>query len=126
MARAWKDPRGYVFVDGVTVGDIGHVVIRDRQLLAKDGMLMVVVTVDRKTGQLVAGPDIVSRGFIYMREATELIESTKDKVREAFDHNGDAPSEWSFLNQKIKETVSEFLYQKTRRRPMVLPVVMEV
>jgi ribonuclease J len=121
-----KVKAGYVFVDGVTVGDIGHVVVRDRQLLSKDGMLMVVVTVDRKTGQVVAGPDIVSRGFIYMREATELIESTKEKVRAAIDHNGDVPAEWSFLNQKIKETVSEFLYQKTRRRPMVLPVVMEV
>lgn len=117
---------GYVFVDGVTVGDIGHVVVRDRQLLAKDGMLIVVVSVDRKTGRLVAGPDIVSRGFVYMRESTELIEATKDKVRQAMDHNGDLHVEWSFLNQKIKETVSEFLYQRTRRRPMVLPVVMEV
>lgn len=121
-----KVPAGYVFVDGVTVGDVGSIVVRDRQLLARDGILIAVLTIDRQTGQLVAGPDIVSRGFVYMREADELIESTKDKVREALSNGRDAPAEWSFLHRKIKDVVSEFLYSKTRRRPLVLPVVMEV
>ncbi|MCL5959897.1 MAG: ribonuclease J [Chloroflexi bacterium] len=121
-----KVPAGYVFVDGVTVGDVGSIVVRDRQLLARDGILIAVVTIDRQTGHLVAGPDIVSRTFSLVREADELIESTKEKVREALTNGREAPAEWSFLHHKIKDVVSEFLYSKTRRRPLVLPVVMEV
>lgn len=120
-------PVGYIYVDGTTVGDVGNVVVRDRQMLSKDGMLIVVVSID-STGALVAGPDVVSRGFVYMRQSQDLIEATKTTVREAL--NGDATShtqvDVSFVNRKIKDVVSEFLYRETRRRPMVLPVVMEV
>jgi ribonuclease J len=126
---AGKVPVGYVYVDGTSVGDIGNVVVRDRQLLARDGILMVVVSIDRTTGELVGGPDVVSRGFVYMRESDGLIDSTKNAVRNALtSRNGDGATELDagFVNRKIKDVVSEHLYSQTRRRPMVLPVVMEV
>lgn len=124
---AGQVPTGNVFVDGLSVGDIGQVVIRDRQLLARDGVLLVVVTVDKQTGQLIAGPDIVTRGFVYVAEAGELLDETKDHVRVALSHhNGNTPPDWNYLNKKIRDSVSQYLYDQTRRRPMVLPVVVEV
>jgi len=124
-----KAPVGYVYVDGTTVGDVGNVVVRDRQMLARDGILMVVVSVDRTTGELVAGPDVVSRGFVYMRQSDDLIEATKKTVREALNghtDNGQTETDTAFIHRKIKDVVSEYLYGQTKRRPMVLPVVMEV
>jgi ribonuclease J len=124
-----KAPVGYVYVDGTTVGDVGQVVVRDRQMLARDGILMVVVSIDRATGELVAGPDVVSRGFVYMRQSDDLIDATKNVVRDALSRrNGDGQTETdsAFVNRKIKDVVSEYLYGQTKRRPMVLPVVMEV
>lgn len=124
-----KAPVGYVYVDGTTVGDVGNVVVRDRQMLARDGILMVVVGVDRSTGELTGGPDVVSRGFVYMRQSTDLIESTKGVVRDALGaRNGDGQTEIdsAFINRKIKDVVSDYLYEQTRRRPMVIPVVMEM
>ena len=124
-----KAPVGYVYVDGTTVGDVGQVVVRDRQMLARDGILMVVVSIDRTTGELVAGPDVVSRGFVYMRQSDDLIEATKNTVRNALNgHTGDGQTQTdsAFLHRKIKDVVSDFLYSQTKRRPMVLPVVMEV
>ncbi|MEO8286889.1 MAG: ribonuclease J [Chloroflexota bacterium] len=120
-------PAGHVFVDGLSVGEVGQVVIRDRQLLARDGVLLVVVTVDKQTGHLVAGPDIVTRGFVYAAEAGVLLDETKEQVKEALERhtNGTAP-DWNYLNKKIRDTVSQHLYEKTKRRPMVLPVVMEL
>jgi ribonuclease J len=125
-AIAGKIDCGYVFVDGLSVGDVSHVVIRDRQMLARDGILMVVVTVDRQSGRLVAGPDIVTRGFVHSREASELLDATKEEVRRALTGNGHLTAEWSFLTRKIKEVTGDFLYQQTKRRPMILPMVMEV
>jgi len=124
-----KAPVGYVYVDGTTVGDVGNVVVRDRQMLARDGILMVVVSVDRNSGELVSGPDVVSRGFVYMRQSDDLIEATKTTVREALKGhtgNGQTETDSAFLQRKIKDVVSDFLYSQTKRRPMVLPVVMEV
>jgi ribonuclease J len=137
-----RAPVGHVFVDGVTVGDIGSVVVRDRQMLAKDGILMVVVSIDQQTGELVAGPDIVSRGFVSMRDSTDLIDSAKEAVRQAFTNGyvapprelsdgdetaeGNAPMVTSINSRKIKDAIGRFLYDKTRRRPMIIPVVMEV
>ena len=117
---------GNVFVDGLGVGDIGQVVLRDRQVLAQDGILMAVLTVDKETGQPLAGPDIVSRGFVYMRDAEELLESARERIRESFDGLNGHASDWSFVKDKIRHTLSEFLYEKTHRRPMILPVVVEV
>lgn len=117
---------GYIYVDGTTVGDVGNVVVRDRQMLAKDGILMVVVSINRFTGELAAGPDVVSRGFVYMRQSNDLIEATKQSVRESLSGGGMGQTDSSFVGRKIKDVVSEFLYRETRRRPMVIPVVMEV
>src|SRR6185369_10243475 len=129
-----RAPVGYIFVDGVTVGDVGSVVVRDRQMLAKDGILLVVLSIDQQSGELVAGPDIVSRGFVSPQDASQLIEATKEAVRLALTGGasyvarqisggeevaeGSAPgSGLSFINRKIKDTVSRFLYEQTRRRP---------
>ncbi len=119
-------PCGNVFVDGLGVGDIGQIVLRDRQVLAQDGILMAVLTVDKETGQPLAGPDIVSRGFVYMRDAEELLESARERILESFIGLNGHASDSAFVKDKIKHTLSEFLYEKTHRRPMILPVVMEV
>lgn len=118
---------GNVFVDGLSVGDVGQIVLRDRKVLSQDGILIVVLTVDKETGQPIAGPDIVSRGFVYMRDAEELMDSARERVVESlYDHLDNQGAEWPFVKDKIKAILSEFLYQKTRRRPMILPVVVEV
>lgn len=117
---------GNVFVDGLGVGDVGQIVLRDRQVLAQDGILMAVLTVDKETGQPLAGPDIVTRGFVYMRDAEELLESARERVRESFEGLNGHASDWTFVKDKIRHTLSEFLYERTHRRPMVLPVVVEV
>jgi len=117
---------GNVFVDGLGVGDIGQIVLRDRQVLAQDGILMVVLTVDKETGQPLAGPDIVSRGFVYMRDSEELLENARERVLDSFASLNGHASDWSFVKDKIRHTLSEFLYEQTHRRPMILPVVMEV
>ena len=119
-------PCGNVFVDGLGVGDVGQVVMRDRQVLAQDGILLAVLTVDKETGQPLAGPDIISRGFVYMRDAEELLENARERILESFIGLNGHSSDWSFVKDKIKHTLSEFLYEKTHRRPMILPVVMEV
>jgi ribonuclease J len=117
---------GNVFVDGLSVGDVGQIVLRDRKVLSQDGILMAVLTIDKETGQPIAGPDIVSRGFVYMRDAEELLESARERVLDSFIGLNGHASDWGFVKDKIKHTLSEFLYEKTRRRPMILPIVMEV
>jgi ribonuclease J len=122
-------PATNVFVDGVSVGDIGQVVIRDRQLLARDGVLLVVVTVDKQSGELVAGPDIVTRGFVYAAESGPLLDETKERIRTAvagINRHATMAPDWNYLNKKIRDATSQYLYEQTRRRPMVLPVVVEV
>jgi ribonuclease J len=129
-----KGPGGLIYVDGTAIGgDVTNAVLRDRQMLAKDGILMIVVSVDSTTGKVIAGPDVVSRGFTHLRQSTDLIESTKQRVRDSLDsfadydgRGGVSSTDLTYLQRKIKDTVSEFVYQQTRRRPMVLPVVMEV
>ncbi|HEY0601609.1 MAG TPA: ribonuclease J [Herpetosiphonaceae bacterium] len=129
-----KGPGGLIYVDGTAIGgDVTNAVLRDRQMLAKDGILMVVVSVDSTTGKVIAGPDLVSRGFTHLRQSTDIIESTKQRVRDSLDNFADydgrggvGSTDLTYLQRKIKDTVSEFVYQQTRRRPMVLPVVMEV
>lgn len=121
-----RTPSNLVFVDGVSVGDVDHVVLRDRQLLSQDGMLIVVVIIDRQTGELVAGPDLLSRGFLSDAEESRINDEAQDLVRRTFHHNGKVPAEWSWAHRKIKHTLGQFVYQRTGRRPMILPVVMEV
>jgi ribonuclease J len=124
---------GYVFVDGLGVGDVGQVVLRDRQALAQDGILIVTITVDRHTGLPIAGPDIVSRGFVYVRENEELVDKARAQVQLALQSSpavsGDGEArqvDWQFVKTKIRDVLSRFVYEQTRRRPMILPLVMEV
>jgi ribonuclease J len=113
---------GHVMVDGLGVGDVGNVVLRDRHLLSRDGFVVVVVAVDTETGKVVDGPYIITRGFVYIRESGDLIEDAVQCVLEALEHGGPKIT----LNAKIKDSLAPFLYEQTRRRPMILPVVMEV
>ena len=118
---------GVVFVDGLGVGDIGDVVLRDRHQLSQDGIFIVVVTVDQHTGEIVAGPDIISRGFVYMKEAGELIDEARERVRVSFEESAKVEvTDWTVLRNHVRDVMSKFLYEKTRRRPMIMPIIMEV
>lgn len=122
-----KVPSGYVMVDGLGVGDVGNIVLRDRQVMSKDGIFVVILTIDRKTGRLLNSPDIISRGFVYMRESEDLINQARNYVRKSLEKkDGTYPSNWTYIKNKIREDIGEFLYKHTQRRPMVLPVVIEV
>jgi len=123
-----KAPANYVMVDGLGIGDVGEVVLRDRQMLAKDGMFVIVVVVDRQTGKVKGSPDIISRGFVYLRESKELLRETRKKVIGIVDKatgSGGAVN-WVFVKDEIRNKIGQFLYNKTRRRPIILPVVIEV
>jgi ribonuclease J len=117
---------GYVFVDGLSVGDIGEIVLRDRRSLANDGMFMIVVTVDKQTGSVVGQPQIVTRGFVHLNEQDPIMEEAVRRVMAAVDTPGDHISEIALLKSQIKDGVSRYLYEQTKRRPMVFPVVVEV
>ncbi|MCL4516249.1 MAG: ribonuclease J [Firmicutes bacterium] len=124
---AGKVTAGKVLVDGLGIGDVGNIVLRDRKLLSQDGILIVVVTIDRQTGHVVAGPDIVSRGFVYMRESEELMDEARAKVRDALEKcQSERISEWSNIKTNVRDVLSRYLYERTKRRPMVLPIIMEV
>lgn len=118
---------GYVLVDGLGIGDVGNIVLRDRKQLSQDGILVVVVTLQKGTNKIMAGPDIVSRGFVYVRESEVLIEESKQVVSKALDKCRDKNvKEWSQLKIAIRDQLGKSLYEKTRRRPMILPIIMEV
>ena len=115
-----------MLVDGLGVGDVGNIVLRDRKHLSQDGILIIVITVSKETGAVIAGPDIVSRGFVYMKESEELLEETKERLRSILKQcEGEQISEWGGIKSNIREVVSKFLYERTRRRPMILPIVMD-
>lgn len=118
----------YVMVDGLGIGDVGEVVLRDRQMLAKDGMFVIVAVVDRQTGKVKTSPDIISRGFVYLRESKELLKQTRKRVIEIVDRaagTGGAVN-WTYVKDEIRNKIGHFFYTKTQRRPMILPVVIEV
>jgi len=122
-----KVPADYVFVDGLGVGDISNIVLRDRQMMAADGMLVVIATIDAKTGELVHSPDIISRGFIYMKENKKLVEQTRTKIKEILkDNNPKSMANDMYLKDKIRNEIGQFLFHMTQRRPMILPVIIEV
>ena len=124
-----KVPSSYVMVDGLGVGDIGNVVLRDRQLLAKDGMFTIVAIIDRKTKKVLGEPQVTSRGFIYVKENFDLVNATKKRLRDIVTKNvGDkkATPNWDHIKNAIRDDIGQFLFQKTQRRPMVLPVIIEV
>lgn len=124
---AGKVTAGKVLVDGLGVGDVGNIVLRDRRQLAQDGIIIVVVTINREAGEIVAGPDIVSRGFVYVRESEELIEESREKVREALETCIKKNlMEWAVIKSQVREKLSRYLNERTGRRPMILPIIMEV
>ncbi|MBI4295660.1 MAG: ribonuclease J [Chloroflexi bacterium] len=120
-----KVPSGNVYVDGLSVGDIGSVVLRDRRMLAKDGIVIVILTINKQTGKLVGLPDIVSRGFVDPKEAT-VIEESRNLVAKTIDHAGSRPVDWGFINTRLRDTLNKFYYDQTKRRPMVLPFMVKV
>ncbi len=115
-----------VYVDGLSVGDIGGVVIRDRKMLSKDGIVIVVIAINQQTGKVVGRPDIVSRGFVDTRESSDMIEESRDLLARVLDHGGTRPADWGFINTKVRDTLSKFYYEQTRRRPMILPFMVKV
>ncbi|ABY92781.1 MULTISPECIES: ribonuclease J [Thermoanaerobacter] len=118
---------GKVLVDGLGVGDVGNIVLRDRKHLAQDGLLVVVVTISKETGGIIAGPDIISRGFVYVRESEDLMEESKNVVRDVLSKcKKEGISEWATIKSMIKDDLSSFLYEKTKRNPMILPIIMEI
>ncbi len=120
-------PAGKVFVDGYGVGDVGAVVLRDRQHLAQDGMIVVVASLSGEDGGLISGPDIITRGFVYVKESEELLEEMRQVALDALNNCIDRGNrDWSSIKSEIKGTLSNFLYKKTKRNPMILPVIMEV
>ena len=122
-----KVPVGDILVDGLGVGDVGNIVLRDRQHLAEDGIMIVVLSLDGATDQLVSGPDIVSRGFVYVRESDELMEEAHIVVSEAVNGCLDRGiSDWGKLKNAIKDSLGDYVWKKTKRRPMILPIIMEV
>lgn len=120
-------PSGNILVDGLGVGDVGNIVLRDRKHLSEDGLMVVVVTINKEDGMVLAGPDIISRGFVYVRESEDLMSSAKKLVKKSLD---DCMSknirEWAYLKNTIKEDLKSFLYERTKRNPMILPIIMEV
>ena len=120
-------PSGVVLIDGLGVGDVGNIVLRDRKHLAEDGIIVVVVTLDKRTGELLAGPDVLSRGFVYVRESEDLMEEAKMVARGAMDKCASKHvTDWTGIKNTLKNSMSDFIYTKTKRKPMILPVIMEV
>jgi ribonuclease J len=118
---------GHVFIDGLGVGDVGKIVLRDRKLLSEDGIITVVVTMEKESGMVVSGPDIISRGFVYVKEAEVLMENARLVVREVLDECEEKRiSDWNVLKTMIKDSLKSYLYEKTMRKPMILPIIMEV
>lgn len=123
-----KAPTFYVMVDGLGVGDVGQVVLRDRQMMAQDGMFVIICLVDSKTGEVRGSPDIISRGFVYLRESKDLLRQVRIKIKNIIKEStgSQAPIDTAHIKENLRNKIGEFLYYKTQRRPMVLPVVIEV
>ena len=120
-------PAGRVFVDGSGVGDVGNIVIRDRKLLSEDGLFVVVVGIDSATNEIISGPDIISRGFVYVRESEDLMEQARIKARDAIlNCTAKNSNDWNSMKTAVKSALSQYLYVETKRNPMILPVIMEV
>lgn len=120
-------PTGKILVDGLGVGDVGNIVLRDRKHLAQDGLIIVVATLSADTGTLIAGPDIISRGFVYVREAEDLIVHVREVARESVEKcTQNHVTDWATMKNSLKNSISRYIYEKTNRNPMILPVIMEV
>jgi len=121
-------PSNYIMVDGLGIGDVGEIVLRDRQMLAEDGMFVIVTIVDKQSGKVKGSPDIISRGFVYLRESKDLLRETRKKVIEIIHHATDSGGavNWTYIKEEIRNKIGQFFFTKTKRRPMILPVVIEV
>ena len=122
-----KVTAGKVLIDGLGVGDVGNIVLRDRKQLSQDGILIVVMTISRTSGAIVSGPDVVTRGFVYVRESESMLDEAKQKVRQTMARcRENRITEWAVLKNQIRDALSKQFYEKTRRRPMILPIIQEV
>jgi ribonuclease J len=121
-----KVSSGNVYVDGLSVGDIGGVVLRNRRMLSKDGIVVAIIAVNRQTGKLVGRPDIVTRGFVDTREFKEMIDESRDLLAKVLDHSSPRSTEWSFINAKVRDTLDKFYYERIKLRPMILPFMVKV
>jgi ribonuclease J len=123
-----KVQTGAILVDGLGVGDVGNIVLRDRQHLAEDGIMIVVLTLEKGSNQVLAGPDIVSRGFVYVRESEELMEEAKQVLYDALEDclMNNRYADWNKIKIVIRDTMNDFIWKKTKRRPMILPIIMDV
>ena len=120
-------PSGKILVDGLGVGDVGNIVLKDRQRLSQDGLIVVVITLDSRSGKIVAGPDVISRGFVYVRESENLMEDIKYLLRTELQKCEDKHiTDWATLKLVIREELGNFIYKKTKREPMLIPIIMEV
>ncbi|MGN7398896.1 ribonuclease J [Cytobacillus praedii] len=124
---AGRIPAGNVLIDGSGVGDVGNIVLRDRKLLSQDGILLVVVTLNKKEKKISAGPEIISRGFVYVRESEELLVEATKRVRDIVERSISKDSfDWTGIKQDMRDELNQYLFEKTKRRPMILPIIMEV
>jgi len=127
MSVSGKVASGNVLIDGIGVGDVGNIVLRDRRLLSQDGILIVVVTLNKYKKSIAAGPEIISRGFVYVRESEQLMSDSTSLVRNIVEKNMEKDAfDWSSIKQDIRDQLNYFLFEKTKRRPMILPIIMEV
>lgn len=118
---------GKILIDGLGVGDVGNIVLRDRKQLSQDGILIIVMTISRSTRAIVAGPHVVTRGFVYVRESEMMLDEAKDKVRQTMERLRESHiTEWTVLKSQVRDTLSKHFYEKTRRRPMILPIIQEI
>lgn len=120
-------PSGKVLVDGLGVGDVGNIVLRDRQHLSQDGLIVIVLTMDSATGEIVSGPDVISRGFVYVRESENLMEEVKSVIKsEVYEFEQRHITDWSTIKSTLKDNLRDYIFQKTKRDPMILPIIMEI
>ena len=120
-------PSGKVLVDGLGVGDVGNIVLRDRQHLSQDGLIVIVMTMDSNTGEIISGPDVVSRGFVYVRESENLMDEVKKVVREEVRKCEERRiKDWATIKSSVKDTLRDYIFTKTKRNPMILPIIMDV
>ena len=117
---------GNVYVDGLSVGEVGGIVLRNRRMLSRDGIVVVIIAVNKQTGKLVGRPDIVSRGFVDVNESKDMLEESRDLVAKILDHGRRHTAEWGFADSKVRDALNRFYYEKTKRRPMILPVMVKV
>ena len=120
-------PSGRILVDGLGVGDVGSIVLRDRQHLSQDGLIVIVLTMDSTTGEVVAGPDVISRGFVYVRESENLMDDVKSVVRHEIKKCEDRGiTDWATIKSTTRENLRDYIFMKTKRNPMIIPIIMEV